>query len=304
VKRRVGRHSIELSRLDKPLWPEGITKGDLVDYYQEIAPKMIPLVRERLMTLERFPDGIESTRFYSKQAPKYFPSWIARKSVPKSGGKVNHVVCNEAATLVYLANQACITLHTGLSRIDRVEYPDQMIFDLDPSGDFEIVRTTAVELRELLDDLGLVAFVKTSGSKGLHVTVPLDRKAHFRDVRSFTNVVAAALVERRPDELTLEIRKEKRAGRLLLDVGRNAFGAHAVAPYTVRARPGGPVAATLDWSEINDPDFHPQQFSMADAVKRSEPWKGWRRHARSLTHAIARIERISRYGLNGGSRKS
>jgi bifunctional non-homologous end joining protein LigD len=293
VNRRIGRRVVELSRTDKVLWPEdGITKGDLIDYYEQAAPKMIPHTRARLMTLERYPDGIQSTRFFSKDIPKYFPDWIERRTVPKAGGTVSHIVCNEPATLVYLANQAAITLHTGLSRIDRVENPDQMIFDLDPSGDFEAVRDAAHELRALLQELRLAAFVKTSGSKGLHVMVPLDRKATFDFVRSFAHDVASILVNRRPEELTLEIRKDKRAGRLFVDVGRNAFGAHAVAPYTVRARPGAPVAVPLHWDEIDDKDFHPQRFSFTEAIKRDDPWKGWRRQARSLERATAVVRKL------------
>jgi bifunctional non-homologous end joining protein LigD len=292
MRRRVGRRTIELSRLDKPLWPEdGITKGDLIDYYDQIAPRMVPHTRERLMTLERYPDGIDSTRFFSKEVPRHFPAWIKRATVPKSGGSVTHVVCNDRATLVYLANQACITLHTGLSRIDRIDWPDEMIFDLDPAGDFALVRSTAHDLRELLADLGLVSFVKTSGSKGLHITVPLVRNARFDEVRSFAHSVAQVLVSERPQELTLEVRKDKRDGRLFVDVGRNAYGAHAVAPYTVRARPRAPVAAPLYWEEIDGPGFHPQQFSFAEVLARDDPWAGWRRKARSLARAAARLEK-------------
>lgn len=294
MMRRVGRRTIELSRLDKVLWPEdGITKGDLVDYYEKIAPKMMPLTRDRLMTLERYPDGVESTRFFSKQAPKYFPEWIERHTVPKTGGEVSHVVCNESATLVYLANQAAVTLHTGLSRADRVDCPDQMIFDLDPTGDFAEVRQTAHDLRGLLDELNLISFVKTSGSKGLHIMVPLDRKARFEEVRAFAYSAATVLVAQRPDELTLEVRKDKRKGRLFVDVGRNAFGAHAVAPYTVRAIRGAPVAAPVDWGEIDDLDFHPQKFSFAEVVDRDDPWSGWKRRARGLGRATKILQKLT-----------
>lgn len=295
MKRRIGRRTIELSRLDKILWPEdGITKGDLVDYYEQIAARMVPLTRDRLMTLERYPDGIDSTRFFSKQTPKYFPDWIERRTVPKAGGTVSHVVCNDPATLVYLANQAAVTMHTGLSRVDRVDCPDQMIFDLDPAGDFAEVRKAAHDLRALLDELNLMSFVKTSGSKGLHIMVPLDRTASFDEVRPFAHSIAAALVARRPDELTLEIRKDQRAGRLFVDVGRNAFGAHAVAPYTVRARPSAPVAAPLHWDEIDHPTFHPQQFSFSDVINRDDPWSGWRRRARGLGRAAKLLRKLER----------
>ncbi|MGH2731204.1 MAG: non-homologous end-joining DNA ligase, partial [Actinomycetota bacterium] len=244
---RAGRRSITVSRLDKPMFPDdGITKGDLIDYYAGIAHRMVPHVRDRLMTLERYPDGIESERFFSKTIPSYFPSWIDRATVPKKGGQVTHVVCNDNATLVYLANQACITMHVGLHRVEPLDRPDQMIFDLDPpTEEFAVVRSTAKKLRSLLDDLGLPAVVKTSGSKGLHIVVPV-KSATWADVRGFAKDVAVLLATREPKALTIEGLRAKRKGRLFLDWLRNSYGAHAVAPYSVRARPGAPVAMPLD----------------------------------------------------------
>jgi bifunctional non-homologous end joining protein LigD len=298
--RRVGRRTISLSNPDKVLWPEdGVTKSDLVDYYEGIADVMLPFTRDRLMTLERFPDGISAGRFYSKDAPRYFPNWIDRETVPKKGGSVSHVVCNDRATLVYLANQACITLHVGLSRIDRINNPDQMIFDLDPSTeDFSVVRRTAVSVRDLLDDLGLTSFVRVSGSRGLHVVTPLDRSAPFEVVREFARDFATLIAQLDPDQLTIEHRKTKRGDRLFVDWMRNAYGQTAVASYSVRARPGAPVAVPLAWEEVEDARLRPDGFTLADARARLEggvePWRGWRRRARSVERPRARLERLLR----------
>ena len=174
---RVGRHEIEIARPEKVLFPEdGITKGDLIEYYARIAPRILPHLRDRPLTLERYPDGIHKQRIFQKEVSSYFPKWIRRVTVKKVGGTVTHLVCNDTATLVYIANQACVTPHIFLSRIDKLDIPDQMVFDLDPQQeDFEPVRSTARAFKKLLDDLELPAYLKTTGSRGLHVVVPLQR---------------------------------------------------------------------------------------------------------------------------------
>jgi bifunctional non-homologous end joining protein LigD len=292
---RIGRRSVALSNLDKPLFPDdGITKRDLIEYYSEVAAAMVPLVKDRLLTLERFPNGILGHRFFSKDAPDYFPTWIQTKTVPKKGGTVTHVVCNEKAALVYLANQACITLHAGLSRVDRLHNPDQMIFDLDPATDeFSIVCRTAFAVRDLVRELGLASYVKTSGSKGLHIVVPLDRSSAFDEVKAFARDCAMLVAHERSSEVTVEVRKNSRKGRLYLDWTRNAYGAHVVAPYTVRARPGAPVAVPLRWEELDQGGFHPQTYSLRDGIERAraaDPWGGWRRRSRSLKMPRARLD--------------
>ena len=182
--------AIEISHPDKVLFPaDGITKADLVEYYRGIGPVMLQHIRDRPLMLQRVPDGIHRGGFIQQQIPEYFPDWIERVTVPKKGGTVTHAVCNTVASLAYLVNQACITLHAWLSRADKLEFPDQMIFDLDPGGaDFDEVRVCAVGQRELLDELGLASFVKTTGLSGAHVAVPLDRSATFDEVRSFAPI--------------------------------------------------------------------------------------------------------------------
>ena len=296
MKVRAGRRTIEITNPDKVLFPDdGYTKADLVSYYEAIAPVMVPHVKERPATMERFPDGIEAHRFYNKDAPKYFPDWIDRAVMPKKGGTVGHVVINDAATLVYLAQQACITPHVTLHRTDDLEHPDQLMIDLDPSTeDFSVVRETALALREVLDELGLFSVVKTSGSRGLHIVVPLDRSHTFAEVKGFAFDLGELLVLQDPDRVTLEISKAARGDRLFVDCLRNAFNHHAAAPYAVRAKPGAPVAMPLDWSEVEDRNLNPRAWTIANAVARAtgepDPWHGFRRRARSLTRARKKLD--------------
>jgi bifunctional non-homologous end joining protein LigD len=285
----VGRRRVKITNRDKVLFPDdGITKGQLVDYYAAIAPRMLPHVRDRPLTMERFPDGIGGVRIMQKNVSKYFPEWIPRASVAKHGGSVTHVLANDAATLAYLGNQASITQHVWSSRIDRPNEPDQMIFDLDPTqDDFAEVRRTALLLRDLLTDLGLVPFVKTSGSRGLHVVVPLRRSKPFEAVRDAAAAIAERTAAQRPSLLTTEFMKNKREGRIFIDINRNAYAQTAVAPYSVRARRGAPVAVPLSWDEVSEAALRPDGFSMRDALERPDPWTGFRRSARALPRALA-----------------
>jgi bifunctional non-homologous end joining protein LigD len=298
---RIGRRTVEVANAGKVLYPgDGITKGDLVEHYRRVAGRMLPHLRGRPVAMERYPDGIGGERIFQKDVPEYFPGWIDRVKLHKEGGTLQQVVCGEAATLVYLANQACITPHVFLSRSDRLDHPDQLIFDLDPAGDdFEEARLAALALRALLEELELPAFAKTTGGKGIHVTVPLDRRADFDTVRGFARDVAAALAARQPDRLTTEQRKQRREGRLYLDVMRNAYAQTAVPPYAVRARPGAPVATPLDWSEVEDRSLRPSAFTIRSVPARLEeadPWKDLRRRGRSLSRARRRLD-----ALGGGS---
>lgn len=274
------------------LFPEsGITKGDLIEYYVAVAPRMVPLVTGRPLTMERFPDGIAGERIMQKNIPAYFPEWIPRVLVPKKNGSVTHVLANDAATLGYLANQASITQHVWLSTVKSPTKPDQMIFDLDPSSeDFAEVRRTALRLREMLADLGFVPFVKSTGSKGLHVVVPIRPVLDFDEVYRLAAAVAGRIAAERPKLLTTEFRKAKREGRIFLDINRNAYAQTAVAPYSVRPRPGAPVAVPLAWPEVEDRRLRPDGFSMRDALERTDPWNGFKRAARSPMKAARTLE--------------
>lgn len=295
----LGRRRVEIPNPDKLLFPgDGITKRELAEYYARIAPVMLPHLRDRPLHMQRFPDGIEGEEIQQKQASEYFPDWIHRTRVPrKSGGFVDHVLCQDAATLVYLAGQACITPHTWLSRADRLDQPDLMIFDLDPPGeDGGPVREAARALHDLLGALGLPAFLKATGGRGLHVAVPLDRSANFDEVRAFAREVAAVLAARHPDRVTAEIRKEKRSGRVFIDTMRNAYGQTTVAPYAVRARPGAPVAVPLEWEELDDRGVGTKRYSLHTVFDlldgRPDPWADLSRKALSLERARRKLGRF------------
>jgi bifunctional non-homologous end joining protein LigD len=295
----VGGRAVAVSSLDKVLFPEGgITKGELIEYYRTVAPHMLPHLKDRPVNLERYPDGIAGGGFFQQAMPDSFPEWIESVTVEKAGGRVRHVVIQTAATLVYLANQGCITPHAWLSRRDRLDQPDQLVFDLDPPGqDPEGVRTAARTLGELLRELELVPFLKTTGSRGYHVLVPLDRREHFDSVRAFAQAVAALLVQRHPELLTVEGRKAKRGRRIYLDTLRNAYAHTAVPAYAVRARPNAPVATPIGWEELEDPAMHPAHFTLRNLPSRlrddPDPWRDLRRRARSLASTRRRLEELS-----------
>lgn len=279
VSVRTGRRSVEISNPGKVLFPgDGITKADLADYYAHVAKTMLPFLRDRPIAMERYPDGIDGERLFQKNPSQHFPDWIARARVEKQGGSLTHVIVDQPATLVYLANQACITVHTFLSRIDRIRQPDQLIFDLDPpDGGFALAREVALDLRALLEEeLGLRTYVKTTGGDGLHVVVPLDRSEDFDVVRSFANDVAALLVRRDPKRVSLEQRVDARGKRLYVDIMRNAYAQTAVAPYSVRARPGATVATPVSWKELADDSFLPTDFTIETVppliARRKDPW--------------------------------
>jgi bifunctional non-homologous end joining protein LigD len=295
MRMRVGRRVIDIPNPDKVLFPKaGYTKSDVVEYYRRIAPTMLPYVRGRPVTLHRYPDGIGATGFYQKEAADYFPPWVRTQRVAKEGGSLSMVIVDDAPTLVYLAGQAMITPHVWLSRVDRMDRPDRMIIDLDPAGsEFETVRQAATWARERLEELGLVSFVMTTGSSGLHVVVPLNRTTRFDSVRELARRVADTLVDEHSDVLTTEQRKVKRRGKVYLDTLRNAYAQTAVAPYALRARADGPVATPLAWDELDQPDMSPTRYTMRTVLERldetGDPWKGMSRRARSIIGAQRKI---------------
>ncbi|NEB74456.1 ATP-dependent DNA ligase [Streptomyces sp. SID14478] len=289
---RVGRHTLTLHRQDKTLLPVGdsgadvLTKGGLVDYYRRIAPFMLPHLRGRPLMLERLPDGLDGPRIMQKNTPSHFPDWIHRTTVAKEGGSVLHTVCDDTATLVFLADQAALTLHRWQSRAPHVDRPDRLVFDLDPStdDDFEAVRSAARLVRELLDDVGLASGAMTTGSRGLHVVAVL-RGAHtFDDVHDFAKEAADTMAGAHPDRLTTAVRKADRGTRLYLDVQRNAYAQTSVVPYTVRAVPGAPVATPIAWEELDDSSLTARRWTVADAEEhaRSDPWAGLAQQGRAL----------------------
>jgi bifunctional non-homologous end joining protein LigD len=289
---------IEITAPQKVLFPAaGITKGDLVRYYAQIATHMLPHVRDRPLSMQRFPEGIDRKGFFQKNVPAYFPAWIPRVTVPKEGGTVTHAMACDADALVYLAGQACITPHTWLSRVPALESPDRMVFDLDPSdGQFPAVREAARLIGELLEALGLPAYAMTTGSRGVHVWVPLRPRAGFDAVREFTRDLAGLLVAHHPSRFTLEQRKAKREGRILIDVMRNAYAQTAVPPYAVRPRAQAPVATPLYWEELSDSHLRPDKFTIRNLFRRlaarGDPWSDVSRHRRDLETPRRRLDEL------------
>ncbi len=285
---RAGNRSIDVSNPAKVLFPQdGITKLELVEYYRAVGPHILPDLRDRPVNLERFPAGISRPGFFQQGLPDHYPDWIESVLVKKKGGSVRHAVVQNAATLAYLANLNCITLHAWLSRRDRLDRPDMMIFDLDPPGDSaprlkEIVRAVGDSLRER----GLSPFLKTTGSRGYHVVIPLPAKESYDEVRAFAQGVAEELVRHYPRELTMESSKSQRGGRIYLDTLRNAYAHTAVAPFSVRARRGAPVATPIAWEELDDPETTSARFTIRTVLKRLdsgvEPWKDFRRQAKAI----------------------
>ncbi|WP_221358212.1 non-homologous end-joining DNA ligase [Streptomyces beigongshangae] len=303
VRVRAGRRTVEVHRPDKVLFPGGggakeYTKADLVAYHREIARFMLPHLKGRPLMLERHPNGLDGPMFMQKNVQDHYPDWIRRVEVAKEGGTVLHPVCDDTATLVYLADQACLTLHRWPARIPSggtPDHPDLMVFDLDPAtDDFEPVRDTARLLHALLGELGLPAAPMTTGSRGLHIVVPLDGRHGFDEVHTFARDVADTLAGEHPGRLTTEARKKDRGDRLYLDIQRNAYAQTVVAPFTVRARPGAPVAVPVGWEQLDDPQLTAQRWTIADAAGQAEtkPWSGLLRGGRALGPARRRLDAL------------
>jgi bifunctional non-homologous end joining protein LigD len=291
--------SVKISSPDKVLFPaDGITKSDLADYYESVSEWMLPHVRNRPLSLMRYPDGIEGEGFFQKNTPAHYPDWIRRVEAEKRGGTVVHALVCEADTLVYLVGQNTITPHVWLSRADRLRQPDRIVFDLDPApgADFNSVRRAARQTGDLLREVGLEPFAQVTGSKGIHVWTPLRRRATFEDVKPFARTVAEVLAARHPDELTTEFRKAKRDGRILVDVMRNAYAQTAVPPYAVRPRPGAPVATPIPWDELSDSKLRPDRWTVKSVLRRlaskGDPWADIASFARGLSRASKRLESL------------
>ena len=298
-ERKYGTRRFSVSNTDKMFFPkEKFTKGDLIDYYEKIAPVMLPYIKDRLITMVRFPDGIKGKQFYQKGAPDYFPKWIKTKEIEnRDGSTTNYVIANDQATLVYLANQASVTPHIWLSKRDKPDKPDRMIIDIDPEvEDFEKVKTTAEKFRKILEeDLGLPTFIMTTGSRGLHITIPLKRTRTFDQVREFAQSVANLMEKENPDLVTTAARKNKREGKIFLDVGRNAFGQTGVTPYAVRPIEGAPVATPLKWEELKDLSSA-REFNIKTIFNRLEkngdPWVNMEDQIVSLTNAEKKLRKL------------
>ena len=280
---RAGRRRVRISNPGKVLFPDdGITKADLARYYATVAPAMVPHTRDRPLNLWRWNTGIADPVVVQQAIPKGAPEWVRRVEVPRRrGGTVTHAVGGEAATLVWLANQNCITPHTWTARADKPDQPDRLVFDFDPpdegDGSFPAIRAGALAVGDLLRENGLTPYAMTSGSRGIHVVAPLRRGPDSDTVRERAGELAEEVANRLPDQLTTSWRKAGRGGRVLVDAARNTYAQTAVAPYAVRAKPGAPVATPLAWEELEDPSLHPRRWTLATVParleERGDPWE-------------------------------
>ena len=276
---------------------DGITKGDLAAYYEAIAPVMVPHIRARPITMERFPAGIGKPGFIQKDVSTGFPAWLKRVEVPKKDGTVHHPIVTDVRSLLWIANQNCITPHVWASRAPDLYHPDICVFDLDPSvSDDATLRDAALQLRDVLEELGLPSWVKTSGSKGFHIAVPLDGRMETDQVAGFAHAVGTLLVARDTKRLTQEFHKKNRGRRILVDTGRNGYSATFAAAYAVRAKPGAPVSAPCTWAEIERGEVGPQTFTLRNMLERVEDvgdlWGDRRKRRRSLTRGVGRLRRL------------
>ena len=283
---------------EKVLFPDdGITKGELAAYYEAVAPIMLPHIAGRPITMERYPAGIAEEGFFHKDVSKGFPAWLERIEVPKKGGTVHYALASDTRSLLWLANQNTITTHVWPSRTPRLHRPDLCVFDFDPSEDNpEILRASALRLRDLLSELGLTSWLKTSGSKGFHIVVPLDATSGFGEVAGFAHAVGRLLVTRDPDHLTQEFAKVDRGNRILIDTGRNGYSATFAAPYAVRPKPEAPISAPCTWDELERHIVGPRTFTLRAMEARiadvGDLWSDLEGNGQELAGAIERLREL------------
>jgi bifunctional non-homologous end joining protein LigD len=271
-----GRRRVKLTNLDKLFWPEeGITKGDLLDYYRRVAPVLVPHLKDRPFTMRRYPDGAYGKAFFQKDAPKHMPDWIptveievSTRDKPRERRTIRAPLVNDELALLWMVNMGCIDMNAWYSRVPKLDRPDFVLFDLDPSADvgFPEVVQVALLVKEMLDALELVSFPKTSGSKGIHVLVPIERRSTYDDTRRFAEVVAGALARTQPGLVTTEWAKAKRRG-VLIDANQNGEGKTIASAYSVRPRPGAPVSTPLRWDEVTE-QLNPSIYSMEVVLDR------------------------------------
>lgn len=281
---------------DKIFWPDqGYTKLDLANFYAWIFPKLAPYVKDHLLSLERCPDGMEGECFYQKEMPKGMPPGTPSKRIKHKNGVTNYVVGGSVATQLALVNLGCIAVHVIAARATSSRKPDWLCFDLDPeSGKFADAARAALLMKEALDSLRLVSFAKTSGSRGLHIFIPLHAEADADDVLAFAQTLGARIAAAHPKELTVEHSIAARRGRVYLDPFRNGFAQTVVAPYSVRRKAKAPVSTPLDWSEVK-PALDPSEFNIgnfAKRLKRADPWSDFFESRQSLETAAKKLGKL------------
>ena len=296
---QVGGRTVQVTSVAKPFFPEtGLTKGDLLAYYRDVAETMLPHLAGRPLNLQRFPNGVNGKGFWQQGASEHFPDWIQTVTVERRGrgGTVDHVVCDDAATIVYLANLSTVTFHAWTSTVEHLARPDLVIIDLDPDPDqgLEVVRAAARSVKAACEEVGLASFIQTSGSRGYHVVMPLQPGPDVEVVRDFAAELALLVAARDPDRLSVEWRKAKRDGRLLLDTARMGYAQTLVAPYSVRPKPEAPVATPIEWSELGR--VEPRTYTVANLRRRlarkTDPWAGMADHAAAFDPVRSRLDEL------------
>jgi bifunctional non-homologous end joining protein LigD len=296
-----GRRTLRLSNLDKVFWPEeGITKGDLISYYREVAPVLVPHLKDRPFTMKRYPDGLQGDHFFQKDAPSHMPDWIPafpyRSTSRETRQKrmIRYPLVNDELALLWMVNMGCIDMNTWYSRADKPERPDWVLFDLDPSPDVGFRETVRVALlvKEVLDALGLASFPKTSGADGFHVLVPIERRHTYDHTREFAEIVAGTLARMHRGLVTTEWSKQKRRG-VLVDANQNGEGKTIASAYSVRPRVGAPVSTPLKWEEVSE-ELDPRDFTMEVVLARVERdgdlFEGVLTTRQSLGDALRRLQ--------------
>lgn len=262
---KIAGRVLTLTNLDKPFWPEQqLTKAHLIKYYLDIAPVLLPYINNRPLVMKRYPDGITGEYFYQKECPTYAPDWVATYPVKHSRKVINYIVCNDAATLAWLAGQGGLEIHAWLSRVEDIDYPDLAVFDLDPAEgvDFNEVLQVALLVREVLQAYGIKGFPKTSGASGLHIFIPLETKYTFQEVTAAMKFLAEIIVRAYPRGVTTERSISKRRDKVYLDYLQNGRGKTMAFPYSLRPLPGAPVSTPLTWGEVEERRFTPADFNM------------------------------------------
>jgi len=268
---------VQFTNLDKVLFPQAeITKGKMIEYYVRIAPKVLNILKDRPVNLKRFPNGIDKDGFFEQDAPIGTPPWVKIFKRYSASAKryVGYIVCNDLDTIAWIANLAAVEIHMSLSRTFDMKIPDFAFFDIDPEPPLTFDDTAAVTLlvKEKLDALGLVSFVKTSGKKGLHVLVPIDDGFTYKQTRDFVHKVGIEL-SKESDIIVSELSRSKERGTVFIDYLQNATGKTMIAPYSLRAAPGATVSTPLEWGEVKK-GIRPDEFTISTVAKRGDPWKG------------------------------
>jgi bifunctional non-homologous end joining protein LigD len=296
-----GRRRLKLTNLDKPFWPEeGITKGDLLDYYRRVAPVLVPHLKDRPFTMRRYPDGAGGKAFFQKDAPSHMPDWIptvpvqvTTRDAPRKTRTIRAPLVNDELALLWMVNMGCIDMNAWYSRVPKLERPDFVLFDLDPSEGvgFEAVVEVALLVKAALDELGLESFPKTSSLRGIHVLVPIERRGTYEGTRQFSEIVAGALAATNPGLVTTEWSKRKRRG-VLIDANQNGEGKTIASAYSVRPRPGAPVSTPLRWDEVNE-KLNPSIYTMEVVLDRVSRYgdlhEGLLTTKQSLAQALKRV---------------